>query len=204
MGSTQYRGMGVLLALIAGGIALGGCASAPAHTEASPAPPVATAPATQVAAPPPDTGGASGVPLTLASLPIGGAFEDAAAQNCVVVNWIPKHPEHRLPQGVKVTVTGAGFDPEVYDPVDSGCSGTQPSCFGFSFEAGHTACGLGVRPTGIRDVSPGGQTSLTVSGEVVCDDPASSVCTAFFTQTQADGGSTIQLDAPSPPGNSTP
>ena len=94
-----------------------------------------------------------------------------------------------------VTVTGAAFDPQVYDPVDAGCSGAQPSCFHFAFGGGQTSCGLGVEPTGLS-ADQTGQTELTVTGTVVCAQPQSPGCTAFFDEVTSEGGSTIEVDAP--------
>lgn len=202
---THYRGVVLLAGSVLVALGLIGCSNTPTQPESTAAPLNTAAPSTQQAGPPPDTGGgAGGVALNLASLPIGGGFEDPGAPTCVVVNWIPAHPEDTLPAGVSVTVTDARFDPEAWEPVDSGCSGSQPSCFGFSFEAGNTVCGLGVRPSGIASASQSGQTELTVAGTVVCADPADPHCLAFFTAVQSDNGSTIQVDVPPSTDSPTP
>jgi len=202
---THYGGAVLLAGAALAAVGLVGCTNAPAQPETTTAPLSTAAPTTQQAGPPPDTaGGSGGVALNLASLPIGGGFEDSGSPTCVVVNWIPKHPEDQLPAGVRVMVTDARFDPEAWDPVDSGCSGAQPSCFGFSFEAGHKACGLGVQPSGIASASQSGQTELTVAGTVVCDDPADTACVSFFHAVQDDDGSTIQVDVPPTAGSPTP
>ena len=206
---THYRGTVLLAGSVLAAMGLIGCSNAPAQPETSKGPLTTAAPTTQPAGPPPDTGGgggggAGGVALNLASLPIGGGFEDSSAPTCVVVNWIPKQTADELPAGVRVTVTAAGFDPQAWEPVDSGCSGAQPSCVGFSFEAGHTACGVGVRPSGIASASQSGQAELTLAGTVVCVDPSDAACVSFFNSVQSDNGSTIQVDVPPSTGTPTP
>jgi hypothetical protein len=119
--------------------------------------------------------------VTVASLPIGGGSGGSSGSGglqCVRVNWILSSGV-ALPDGLAVSITGATFEPDVYQSVGSPCEGQ--TCIGFTFKLSEVACDLTIKPkrADATELSDSEQVSVSMQGRVLCTDSGSTPCKDF-------------------------
>ena len=115
----------------------------------------------------------------LAGLPIGDARPSSlstSARQCLSVRYL-----EQIPQGVRIRIVGAGFDPKVATVGGDGCSGRGPACLGgFAFDRANiqddARCVLPITLTGMKTPDDDGESSVTFRGEAVCPTGQESVC----------------------------
>jgi hypothetical protein len=143
---------------------------------------------------------ASGVAVSLPSLPIGGAAAPVA-QQCLGISWNGTS----LIEGATVVVTGVAISPSgVFEAQSSGSSCGGKDCgASFVFRPGQTDCVVGLKAT----ASQGRTATLTLSGSARCTTDQQAWCQSL-SGSSAQGipltqpGSPDQTSSESPPSSS--
>lgn len=128
----------------------------------------------------PRTQGPAQPSADLAGLPIGDAQPSSlstSTRQCLSVRYL-----EQIPQGARIKIVGAVFDPNVATVGGDGCSGRGPACLGgFAFDRENSQdgarCVLPLTLTGTKSTDDEDRgSSVTFRGEAVCPTGQESVC----------------------------
>jgi hypothetical protein len=104
---------------------------------------------------------ASGIAVSLPTLPVGGNQPDRTVHQCADVSWTGD----QVIEGAKVRVTAVDLTPDGLFVRDDGVKCANPDCAAsFSFTPSQTQCSVAVRATGTGDT----EVRLTLEGSAQC------------------------------------